>query len=297
MKNKLKSEKGIMAVYVTMASVTFVIILSLIFSSAVVTRKNQIKTLIKIKEVYEYDNEKINKIDSYRRKLNTDEYVQDGLVVFYDAINNTGSGHSNLTNIWKDLSGNGYDATHVGTEDISWNDDFYNFINPNTNYFETTTQIKLGTTERTVEIVCSIEDDEVINLVGLGTLYNYNMNDIIYYSKGINFNVYGNQMNEGIDNTHKIGETNATSITYKYNSTNNSYTTTYYSNSQTKTSTFYSLNTGASTLKIGIGNYTEYNKNKQFKIKSLRIYNRALTEEEIQTNYQLDKSRYAINET
>ena len=62
MKNKLKSEKGIMTMYVTVAVVTFTIILVALFSLAVATRKNQIKTLIKIKEVYEQDNSKKEQI-------------------------------------------------------------------------------------------------------------------------------------------------------------------------------------------------------------------------------------------
>ena len=62
MKNKLKNEKGVMTMYVTVAVVTFTIILVALFSLAVATRKNQIKTLIKIKEVYEQDNNKKEQI-------------------------------------------------------------------------------------------------------------------------------------------------------------------------------------------------------------------------------------------
>ena len=62
MKNKLKSEKGVMTMYVTVAVVTFTIILVALFSLAVATRKNQIKTLIKVKEVYEQDNNKKEQI-------------------------------------------------------------------------------------------------------------------------------------------------------------------------------------------------------------------------------------------
>ena len=47
MKTKVKSEKGIMAIYVTVTLVTFIIILLAIFSGAVAVRKNQIKTLKK----------------------------------------------------------------------------------------------------------------------------------------------------------------------------------------------------------------------------------------------------------
>lgn len=62
MKNIFTSEKGIMTVYVTVAVTTFTIILIALFSSAASIRKNQIKTLIKIKEVYEQDNSKIDEI-------------------------------------------------------------------------------------------------------------------------------------------------------------------------------------------------------------------------------------------
>ncbi len=62
MKNKVKSEKGIMTMYVTIAVVTFTIILVALFSLAVATRRNQIKTLIKVKEVYEQDNKKKEQI-------------------------------------------------------------------------------------------------------------------------------------------------------------------------------------------------------------------------------------------
>ena len=82
MKNKVKSEKGIMTMYVTIAVVTFTIILVALFSLAVATRKNQIKTLIKIKEVYEQDNNKKEQIYmEQKRKLpytsNTKPYYPD----------------------------------------------------------------------------------------------------------------------------------------------------------------------------------------------------------------------------
>ena len=68
MKNKVKSEKGIMTMYVTIAVVTFTIILVALFSLAVATRRNQIKTLIKIKEVYEQDNNKKEQIYMEQKK-------------------------------------------------------------------------------------------------------------------------------------------------------------------------------------------------------------------------------------
>ena len=53
MKNKLKKQKGVIAIYVAITTITFTILLSVLFSMAVSTRKNEIKTLLKIKDVYE----------------------------------------------------------------------------------------------------------------------------------------------------------------------------------------------------------------------------------------------------
>ena len=107
MKNKVKSEKGIMTMYVTIAVVTFTIILVALFSLAVATRKNQIKTLIKIKEVYEQDNSKKEEIYmAQRNKLpstpDTRPYYPDDTFV---KIEGTG-----LTNglVIQDSNGNQY---------------------------------------------------------------------------------------------------------------------------------------------------------------------------------------------
>ena len=111
MKNYLKREKGSMAVYTIASILSFVIILTGIFFSASSVRKNQLRTLMKIKEVY-------GKTVSTRRDIydektavaESNAYIKDGLILHYDAINNTGAGHSNNTTTWKDLSGNGNDC-------------------------------------------------------------------------------------------------------------------------------------------------------------------------------------------
>ena len=53
MKNWYKSEKGSMGVYVVVTLLSFIMILAGIFMNAVSIRKNQLKTLPKIKQVYE----------------------------------------------------------------------------------------------------------------------------------------------------------------------------------------------------------------------------------------------------
>ena len=95
MKNYLKREKGSMAVYTIASILSFIIILTGIFFTAASVRKNQLRTLMKIKEVY-------GKTVSTRRDIydektaveDTDAYIKDGLILHYEAINNTESGRA-----------------------------------------------------------------------------------------------------------------------------------------------------------------------------------------------------------
>lgn len=61
------------------------------------------------------------------------DYIEEGLILHYDAINNTGEGdekHSTTTTTWKDLSGNGNDGTLRNfdtTEESGWKDSYLKF--------------------------------------------------------------------------------------------------------------------------------------------------------------------------
>lgn len=233
-----------------------------------------------------------NQINLYQESVHTKEYVTDGLEVFYDAINNTGSGHSNTAKVWKDLSGNNHDLIYKGTEEVTWNDKAYDFIQPETNYFETEDAITLDSTSRTIEVICSIEEDGVENLIGIGIDNGNNLNDVIYYNNGMNINTYSNQANEGIDNkAFEKGRIYTATITYD----NTNHTASYYTNLQAKEGVNFSiLKTNTSTLTVGKGKDSTHNKNKRFKLQALRIYNRVLTEDERLTNYELDKERFGI---
>jgi len=59
MKKKFVEEKGSMAVYVTIVLLAFMIILSAIYASAIATRKEELGTIVKIKEAYEMYNDDI----------------------------------------------------------------------------------------------------------------------------------------------------------------------------------------------------------------------------------------------
>lgn len=67
MKNKLKEEKGSMAVYVTITLLSFLILLVGIYSSGTAVRKSQLTSSLKIKESYEQYNNNIEEI--YQKQL------------------------------------------------------------------------------------------------------------------------------------------------------------------------------------------------------------------------------------
>ncbi len=288
----IKQENGSVAVFAIATVFSLIFILGGVFAVSSTNRKNQLRTLLKIKEIYSQGIGQVNQVSLYHEEADTKGYIADGLTAFYDAINNIGSGHSNNTKVWKDISGNGNDLKHQGSEDVTWNDNAYDFVTPETNYFETENAISLGNSSRTIEIVCSLEEEGVENLLGLGTENAGTLNDVIYYNNGVNINNYGNQANEGSsDRALEKGRTYITTITYD----STSHTTNYYTNLQGKENVaFQTINTAATTLTVGKGKDSTHNKNKRFKLQAIRIYNRVLTEEERITNYTLDKERYGI---
>lgn len=106
---KLKEEKGSVAVLVLITIIAFLIVLTAFYFRSTYVRKSQLQTDALLKNVYE--SQVNDEITQYSWK----SYVQDGLMLHYDGINNTGNGHSEDAEVWKDLSGNGNDGTLNGT--------------------------------------------------------------------------------------------------------------------------------------------------------------------------------------
>jgi len=121
---KIKEERASIAVYVLITLLTFSIILTAIYFTLTSTRKTQLLTILKIKESYEKDN--VNAKEIYEQQL-LKQYVKDGLILYYDAINNRGSNedHSTTAKVWKDLSGNENNGTIYG--DPIWEENSLTF--------------------------------------------------------------------------------------------------------------------------------------------------------------------------
>ena len=201
------------------------------------------------------------------------DYVQDGLVLLLDGIRNTRSGHSISTNVWEDLSGNNYDVT---MKNIT--------INENNMYFSGDTSIMYSENNInavSVEMVLELEESPSGSqyIASFGSLYK-----ILAWSP----NVKGFSLGHGkkrylVENLYKKN-----SISVQYNPD------VMYLNSKK-----LELNVKDTTwmyepkYPFMISGYSSGFKLKG-KIYSIRVYNRALTQEEINHNYQMDKKRFGI---
>lgn len=233
-------------------------------------------------------------------------YTKSGLIAYYDGINNTGDRHSNTTNIWKDLSGNNRNGMLYGfdlqsqTVDKGWQDKSLKF---NGGYVELPIQDQY--------------DDMVVEIVA--NKLSSNKNYIFCFSGSIDdtqrvFSSYIPYEDENIyfDTSYEdtnVQETKFETLSLPYIFKNDKiYNFTFYkSNLDGQKIYINSINEKFNNnlrRKVGKVNYATIgkvpinNEDNSFlaNIYSIRIYNRALTEDEIKVNYQIDKLRYGITE-
>ena len=226
---------------------------------------------------------------------NGPDYVKNGLILHLDGINNTGSGHSNTSTIWKDLSGNNNNGTIKGA---SWLNDGLYFdgiddwvpikeLNYNQFTLEAVFEPKDVLNYEYQYIICNLEvggygialDAGNKNLFGIS--YNTNIvdyelllsqndinlnvkNTLTYTNDGKEHKLYlnGNLINSKVDENRVLGFPNDNTI--------------------------MALGTnpkGATNVGLESFNGTIY---------SARMYNRVLTEQEVKNNYEIDKSRFGM---
>lgn len=242
------------------------------------------------------------------------KYVEKGLVVLLDGENNAGAVHSNSANVWTDLSGNNHHATLSGFDFSDTSGWIYNGLK-----FSGKEYVELGNfnnDEITIEVVVkldnlvnaeTVEQSIVSNLNngGYGILY-AQTNHLSAIKKGkFGFEVY-----------QKLGEEKTASSVYsdKVVEQNKIYSLSasmgpddlggikqvFSQNGEIDgivlNGEFEPTNTGTK-LTIGAQAFAGVNAVPQLKgtIYSIRVYNRALTEEEIKQNYEVDKIKYNLN--
>ena len=236
-------------------------------------------------------------------------YVQEGLLVHYDAINNTGNGHSDTTIIWKDLSGNGNDAIISGA---TWNNTYLAFdgvddiaytkndLNFNSSQAVTVEFVFVNNNFDGVKLLFELTEDS--NKADCGFYIDtgeYGTKDLTFamkYDTGKNIN------HKMVD---EILEDKVANYTLQFDSTK-----TYdnfisiYKNSQNYTvKNVTGANAATDLSKRTLINHKLYIGGRQgadfysnMNLMAVRVYNRILTQSEIQDNYEVDQYRFGITE-
>lgn len=223
------------------------------------------------------------------------EYITDGLIHRWDAINNTGDGHDSTATVWKDLVGN-VDLTKV--VDGDWTDDALDFPNTtstNTGRSWTSSNAITDSTNMTIE-VC-LEPYGSIGAVAWFTGYSVNHNKMIgILSSDVSVCGYANAGTNGCAITGFSSLTEVKSIVATY--TDTTQVDTYYVNGVAKTKNCTHTYGRSKVTNMIIGGYGGTASGNTYpysgKIHAIRVYNRVLTANEIAQNYAVDVARFGL---
>lgn len=240
------------------------------------------------------------KYSKYYIATNKYGYVLDGLELYYDGIDNTGIGeHSRTATTWKDLSGNGNDATING--ECTWKNNSLDIeagkvgtVTQNTTFsnLKSFTLLVAGNFDK------ATEDNTVYPRI-ISTNGNY----VGIYEKinGVDFSIASNY--EYIYSMASNGESNNNYNWYIYDNQNKNTTITANWNQSTKklirtagdkksevtVSKFDNLN--CSKIAMGYVRNTTCGLYRYYKV---QLYNRSLSDEEMEINNKADKVRFNI---
>ena len=238
--------------------------------------------------------EKSANIEKNYTQASAKEYVQDGLQLYYDAINNTGNGHSNTTDTWVDLSPNHNDGL---LNNVVWeeNSAVFNGISSWVNCGE------INSNYQTLSITFLSEENTEENQYLLTNANSFGCGTRITNSFILRTYFWGT---DGVARTiNDIAEMSEKKI-YNVVTTYDGMKLIMYVNGDKVNTVSYNTN---SVIKqpdnntvMGIGTNPrgdvatgEYLNGKVY---SVAIYDRALTEEEVRHNYEIDKVKYGIDD-
>ena len=247
----------------------------------------KIKDLSKPEEVYYY----YNSSNDYAFPLTKEGYSYNGLMLCYDGTNNTGDGHSNTATTWKDLSGNGNDGTLNGGPE--WTDNA--LILDGVNDWVAVTQMNYAniTLEAIVKYAShsTTSYNSIIGNVQNGgyELFNHN-NGVATRENGFTVRV-GNTYYSAISNDNIIDNR-----VYSFSGSYDGAVIKYFENGiKYEREIAGNIGTTANNTIMAIG--TNPNGNSapsgffNGNIYSVRVYNRALTDAEVNHNNKIDNMR------
>ncbi|MDR2063914.1 MAG: LamG domain-containing protein [Candidatus Nomurabacteria bacterium] len=216
-------------------------------------------------------------------------YVPSGLVVHYDGIDNTSSGHSSTTTTWKNLVSSSYDGTLTGTfsSDFGWGANHLQFKGSNVSRFVDTGSAH-NIDKPTVEVVMSGSASGGTQMLagnvessGYGLALSSTGQPHFMSYIGSNYAyVYSNAITSG----------QVTSISGSFDGSTLRLITTG-AKTQTVTAGSIKASSYAFTLGVnrGVSNIEPF---VDGQIYAFRLYNRALTDAEVIANQMLDYMRF-----
>ncbi|MCI8352471.1 MAG: LamG domain-containing protein [Clostridia bacterium] len=233
-------------------------------------------------------------------------YVENGLICHLDGENNTGNGHNGTTTIWKDLTGNGFDANLTGLSNTDASgftdkallldgiDDYGTIQNLKLSKYNDITicstykVLTLPTDQQNIAILCSNTSSRGRIFFGYGMIN----------KMAINFRDPDTWLWETKDSLN-LQNINHISATFK--AQNNNKFNQIFVNTQlyVKDNTIMEDIWNNDDITIGRafgGSYITRHPLSNSEINNIMIYNRALTDEEIKINYEIDKYRFGITE-
>lgn len=210
------------------------------------------------------------------------------MVLWLDGYANNGSTRTHTATTWKDLSGNGNTATLSGP---TWYDKYLYFDGSNDYAYKTSASYGISNNKYTLEIIVESEKDDVyqpiFNTVNTGTAVQQYMT--IWKGK---YNYFTLDITNGsavsqLSSSSKVVNNTKYKLTAVLNGTNYK----LYNGAQLDNSIDVSFTPKMYSSGLYIGGNSYYFKGK---IYSIRVYNKALSEDEIIHNYNYDKQKFNL---
>ena len=229
--------------------------------------------------------------NGYRINAYTDiynGYVSDGLILLLDGLINSAALHKTSNSNWKNLVSSSFDGTVL---EGTWGDKYLSFDGVND-------WVKIGELNypnNTIEIV-SFKDNVTDNDEYLIGNEQNGGNGLIYRNNTILADYYINDNYKNISTSYELNKININSVSY------DGKVLKLYKNgkivSKLENAGSIKYPTGGTPIVLGVNPFdSSYDANTFFKgrIYSVRIYNRALTEEELLHNYLYDIEKFNLD--
>lgn len=208
--------------------------------------------------------------------IETDQYVQDGLILHLDSINNVTDGHNLESTIWRDLSSQKNDVLNI--QPSKWTNNSLKF-DSTTAWLKTKNPISstLLSKNMTMEIFLSSTTYKYVQ-IGLGNNVHLKLRVETQKPYWNTYPITGQNYLE----QYNLNE--AIRLVYR-NDYDNASANKWFNN-QKSAAQVSNLNEVNTPFDLGSGEYLIG------EIYAIRLYNRSLTDQEIEHNYQLDLERY-----